>query len=296
MDGLIVKAISGFYYVASGGRVYECKARGSFRNSGVSPLAGDRAEFEISGDSGVVIGILPRRNSLGRPPVANIDKLFIVSAYEKPAPNAYLIDKITAVAEYNGIEPIIVFNKCDLGGFEEWCGIYSRAGFKTFAVSAESGEGVGELKNELKNCVSAFTGNSGVGKSSILNSLGIGLELTTGDISDKLGRGRHTTRHTELFPLPFGGFVADTPGFSSIAYDGADYAFKEKLVYCFPEFVSFLGGCRFASCTHTGEAGCAVKEAVCRGEIEESRYNSYIQLFAELKDLRPWTANKNKKQ
>lgn len=296
MNGLIVKAISGFYYVASGGRVYECKARGSFRKSGVSPLVGDMAEFELSdSENGVVTKILPRRNYLGRPPVANIDKLFIVSAYEKPSPNAYLIDKITAVAVYNGIEPIIVFNKCDLGGFDEWCGIYRKAGFKVFAVSAESGEGLADLKAELKDCVSAFTGNSGVGKSSILNSVYEGLDLKTGDVSDKLGRGRHTTRHTELFPLAEGGFVADTPGFSSIDYDGADYAFKENLVDCFPEFESCLGGCRFNSCTHTGEAGCAVKEAVGRGEIGASRYNSYLELFNELKDLKPWAANKNKK-
>lgn len=295
MNGIIIKAISGFYYVSDGEKTYECKARGSFRESGVSPLVGDRVEFEqTEEEKGLVTAVLPRKSLLSRPPVANIDKLFIVSSYKKPAPNAYIIDKLTALAEYKEIEPIIVFNKCDIGGFEDWEHIYKTAGFKVFTVSAESGEGIEYLKNELKNFVSAFTGNSGVGKSSILNALFGEMKLETGAVSDKLGRGRHTTRHTELFALPEGGFVADTPGFSSLEYDCADYEFKENLVYYFRDLKQYADGCRFTSCTHTCEKGCNIIRAVQNGEVAENRHRSYIALFEELKDLKPWNASKNK--
>ncbi len=295
MNGIIIKAISGFYYVSDGEKTYECKARGSFRESGVSPLVGDRVEFEqTEEEKGLVTAVLPRKSLLSRPPVANIDKLFIVSSYKKPAPNAYIIDKLTALAEYKEIEPIIVFNKCDIGGFEDWERIYKTAGYKVFTVSAESGEGIELLKKELKNFVSAFTGNSGVGKSSILNALFGEMKLETGAVSDKLGRGRHTTRHTELFALPEGGFVADTPGFSSLEYDCADYEFKENLVYYFRDLKQYADGCRFTSCTHTCEKGCNIIRAVQNGEIAESRHRSYIALFEELKDLKPWNAAKNK--
>ena len=295
MNGIIIKAISGFYYVSDGEKTYECKASGSFRESGVSPLVGDKTEFrKTEEDKGVVTAVLPRKNLLSRPPVANIDKLFIVSSYEKPAPNAYIIDKLTAIAEFKKIEPIIVFNKCDMGGFEDWERLYKTAGFKAFTVSAESGEGIEVLKNELKNSVSAFTGNSGVGKSSILNALFGDLGLKTGTVSDKLGRGRHTTRHTELFALQGGGYVADTPGFSSLEYECADYELKESLIYCFRDLKQYADGCRFTNCTHTVEKGCNVIEAVKNGEIAESRHKSYVALFGELKDLKPWNAQKHR--
>lgn len=295
MVGVITKALSGFYYVACEDKIYECKARGSFRKSGISPLVGDRVEFEIADEtSGVVDKVLPRKNCISRPPVANIDKLFIVSSHSSPAPNTFIIDKMTVIAEYNGIEPIIVFNKCDMGDFEKYQTIYKNAGFKTYVISASSGVGIDELTEELKDSVSAFTGNSGVGKSSILNKL-LDCELIrTGEVSEKLGRGKHTTRHTELYSLPFGGFVADTPGFSSLELDLNDYSLKENLVNLFRDFEPFSQDCRFSSCNHIGESGCAVTEAVKRGEIEQTRHNTYLQLFDALKDLKPWELKKRK--
>ena len=295
MTGIITKALSGFYYVACDGEILECKARGSFRKSGVSPLVGDRVEFERTGDkSGIIDKILPRKNSVSRPPVANIDKLFIVSSYSSPAPNTFLIDKITVIAKYNNITPVIVFNKSDMGDFSSWKELYEKAGFNTYVISAQDGEGMDSLKAELKDSISAFTGNSGVGKSSILNCIFGEGRIATGEVSEKLGRGRHTTRHTELYELPFGGFVADTPGFSSLDIDTMDYELKEKLPELFGEFEDFIDSCRFSSCTHTKENGCAVTEAVKKGEITESRHKSYVQLFEELKDLKPWEAKRRK--
>jgi len=291
MNGIIIKALSGFYYVSYQDKIYECKARGSFRKSGVSPLVGDRVEFNITeNDKGIIEKILERKNSLIRPPVANIDKLFIVSSYTLPAPNTLIIDKMTVIARHNSIEPVIVFNKCDMGDFTDINKVYMDAGFKTYVVSADTGKGMQELKDELKDSVSAFTGNSGVGKSSILNNLFGEDFIATGEISEKLGRGRHTTRHTQLYVLPFGGFVADTPGFSSLEIDSFDYSLKEKLADYFDDFEPFYNNCKFTGCTHTKEKGCAVIEAVRNKKIAESRHESYIQLFDDLKELKPWNA------
>lgn len=288
MTGIIIKALSGFYYVESQGTVYECKARGNFRKSGISPLVGDKVEIEVGAENkGVVDKILPRRNAIIRPPVANIDKMFIVSSFANPSPNTFIIDKMTATAHYNNIEPIIVFNKCDTGDFSEWQKIYLNAGYKTFVCSAKDNSGIEELKLELCDSVSVFTGNSGVGKSSILNLL-LGENIATGEVSEKLGRGRHTTRHTQLYKLQNGGFVADTPGFSTFCLDTENYDLKEKLAECFPDFEDYVNSCRFSSCTHTKEKGCAVIEAVKNGEIEVSRHNSYLQFYEEMKDLKPW--------
>lgn len=296
MNGLIIKDLAGSFFVTADGNSYECKARGKFRNDGISPLVGDKVEFSLDSNKiGVVEKIFQRKNSLIRPRVANIDKLFIVSSYQKPAPNTYLIDKITAIAEYNNIEPVIVFNKCDMGDFTHFIKIYKNAGLKTLCVSALTGEGIDGLVGELKDCISAFTGNSGVGKSSILNSIFGNNNIATGEVSDKLGRGRHTTRHTELIKLHFGGYAADTPGFSAIDYDSTDYGFKEKLLNSFRDLSSFDTGCKFTSCTHITEPDCRIREALKNGQIEQSRYDSYIQLFGELKDLKPWNTGKNKK-
>lgn len=295
MTGIIIKALSGFYYVNSEQKIYTCKARGSFRKNGISPLVGDRVLFTAANDgTGTIDEILPRKTYLLRPPVANIEKLFIVSSFEDPAPNTFIIDKLTVIARHNGIEPIIVFNKCDMGDFSPWQKIYKNAGFKTYVVSASDGNGFCKLQAELKDCVSAFTGNSGVGKSSILNRIFGEDVIATGAVSEKLGRGRHTTRHTEIYPLPFGGFVADTPGFSSIDTDNTDYSLKENLADYFYEFEDFAHNCRFASCSHTKERDCAVIEAVKTEKIEKSRHESYLALFEELKNLKEWEIKKRK--
>ena len=286
MTGLIVKALSGFYYVECDKKIYECKARGSFRKSGISPLVGDRVVWTaVSENSGIVEEIAERKNAVSRPPVANIDKLFIVSAFSSPKPNTLLIDKMTVVAELNGIEPVIVFNKCDMGSFREFENIYINAGFKVITVSALTGEGIEELKAELKDNISAFTGNSGVGKSSLINSLFGENIISTGEVSEKLGRGRHTTRHTQIYSFDFGGYVVDTPGFSSLDFDSNDYSLKEKLPFLFKEFEEYMGECRFSSCSHTKENGCAVLQAVGAGLINKSRYKSYAKMYEELEKI-----------
>ncbi len=289
MKGILIKAIAGFYYVKSDDKIYECKARGSLRNNELSPVVGDRVEFLLHENSYPSIeSIYDRKNCLVRPNVANIDKLFIVSSYCTPAPNTVIIDRLTAICEFYNIEPIIVFNKADLGDFSEFSTLYKKSGFKVYVVSAATGEGIEELKKEISGCTSAFTGNSGVGKSSLLNVLFKNLNLQTGEVSEKLGRGRHTTRHTELFQHDLGGFVADTPGFSSLENMELGFAFKERLAECFAEFNDYLHLCKFTSCSHTKEKGCAVIEAVNNGEIEESRHKTYCLLYNELKDLTSW--------
>ena len=294
MTGILIKAISGFYYVACDGNVYECKARGNFRKAGVSPVVGDMVSFTLTDEShGIVEEIKERKNLFNRPLVANIDKLFIVSAYTTPAPDTLMIDRLTALAVYNNIEPIIVFNKADMGSFDEFYNIYTKAGFKTFVISAKENKGIDLLKAEMHDCVCAFSGNSGVGKSSILNALFPNLQLKTGEVSDKLGRGRHTTRHTELFFVGDGAYVVDTPGFSTVDTNEDLYSFKLSLAECFPDFGDYIDGCKFTSCSHTTEKGCAVIDAVKDGKIQKSRHDSYVALANELKNVTAWN-NKQK--
>lgn len=288
MTGVLTKAISGFYYVSCDGRLYECKARGNFRKAGVSPVVGDSVEFGPTDNvHGVIENINQRKNFLTRPLVANIDKLFIVSAYKTPSPDTLMIDRLTALAIYNNIEPIIVFNKADMGDFDELYAVYKKSGFKTFVVSAKNNLGLQQLYKEISGSICAFSGNSGVGKSSILNALFPDLKLKTGEVSEKLGRGRHTTRHTQLFETE-NGFVVDTPGFSSIETNADLYSFKISLADCFPDFSDYIGNCRFSSCTHTNEKGCAVIDAVNSGKIEKTRHQSYVTLLSELKNVTQW--------
>ena len=295
MNGLIIKALSGFYYVSVEDTVYECKPRGVFRKNNDDIFVGDMVEISLlPQDKGVIENVLPRKNFLSRPPVANIDKMFIISSYVTPAPNTVIIDTMTAIAEDKGIEPIIVFNKSDMGDFSQIADIYRSAGFKVYIVSATNNIGIDELRAELYNSVSVFTGNSGVGKSSILNALFGKDFLKTGEVNEKLGRGRHTTRHTELFSIENGGFIADTPGFSSISIEQSDVLYKENLQYAFREFEVYIGSCHFTSCSHTCEKGCAIIDAVKNGKISNSRFESYKMLYSELSKRSDWEIKKNK--
>ena len=288
MTGVLTKAISGFYYVSCDGRLYECKARGNFRKAGVSPVVGDSVEFSPTDNvHGVIENINQRKNFLTRPLVANIDKLFIVSAYKTPSPDTLMIDRLTALAIYNNIEPIIVFNKADMGDFDELYAVYKKSGFKTFVVSAKNNLGLQQLYKEISDSICAFSGNSGVGKSSILNAIFPDLKLKTGEVSEKLGRGKHTTRHTQLFETE-NGFVVDTPGFSSIETNADLYGFKMSLADCFPDFSEYIVNCKFSTCTHTSEKGCAVIDAVNKGEIAKTRHKSYVTLLSELKNVTQW--------
>ena len=294
MKGMILKSIGGFFYVKSSDGLYTCKARGAFRKSGMTPLAGDQVEFSHrEDDEGIIEEILSRKNFLIRPPVANLDQLFIVSSTQDPSPNTLIIDKTIAIAENKGIEPVLVITKTDIGCYEELFRTYTLAGIPAIRVSTVSGEGIDKIRAMLSGHVSAFTGNSGVGKSSLLNAVFPDLSLTTGEISKKLGRGRHTTRHVELFPTEEGGYVADTPGFSTMDVERYELNDKEKLVRGFREFSPYLADCRFSSCSHTCEKGCAVIAAVEDGKISRSRYDNYKFLFDEVKDIRQWKTQKN---
>ncbi len=293
MQGIIIKMLSGFYYVKTESGIITCRARGAMRKNAINPLVGDNVVISVNNDNtGVLEEVLPRRNFLVRPPVANVDKLFIVSSFSTPKPNNYIIDTLIAICEYKGIEPILVFNKSDLGDFSEYIRCYTSAGYKTIVASALNGIGITELQKEFCGCISVLTGNSGVGKSSLLNQF---LEnvIKTGDVSEKLGRGRHTTRHTEIYAIPSGGFVADTPGFSEIEAIKNDYAFKENLQFYFKEFEQYIPNCKFTCCSHTGEKGCAVNQAVIDGKIMPTRIESYRTLHSELKELKKWEIEKN---
>lgn len=289
LNGTIIKGIGGFYYVEAADEIYECKARGVFRKEKLSPLVGDKVTISINENTENTIDeIMPRKNALTRPPVVNIDNLIIVVSTVEPKPSTLVIDKIIAVAEHKNIEPIIVITKSDLASAQEIFDIYTLAGFKTIIVSNETKDGVDEVKAVLKDKISALTGNSGVGKTSLLNNLDETLALKTAQISKKLGRGRHTTRQAELYRV-CDGFVVDTPGFSSFEIDKSDIILKDELAYCFRDFSDYIEKCKFyPSCTHTADKGCAVVEAVNEGKISKSRHNSYVQLYNEVKDIKEW--------
>lgn len=288
LEGTIIKGIGGFYYVEVADDIYECKARGVFRKNKISPLPGDRVKFTVNnGAENTIDEILPRRNVLVRPPIANIDRLFVVTSVCEPKPNTLVIDKLIAIAEKNNIEPILVITKNDLGDSSELQNIYTTAGFETVVTSAETGEGGEKIKELFEGHISAFAGNTGVGKSSLLNSVDSSLSLQTGEISDKLGRGRHTTRHIELFKI-CGGYIADTPGFSSLDFQNAEKILKDELPFCFREFEEYLGTCKFSTCSHTYDKGCKIIEAVNEGKIHPSRHENYVAMYNEVKDLKEW--------
>ena len=292
-EGQIQKALSGFYYVNTGGEILTGRARGKFRKEGISPLVGDRVEVrELGNGEGVVESILPRKNAFARPAVANIDQMVVIASGAIPRTDPFLIDRVAAIAALKGCGVVVVLNKCDLDSADDLYGIYTAAGFPTVRVSAETGEGIGELVPLITDKLSAFTGNSGVGKSSILNALDPEFHLQVGDVSQALGRGRHTTRHVELYRLSCGADVVDSPGFSSFETDELNLELKHRLPETFVEFRPWLDRCRFVGCSHTREAGCAVLEAVRAGEIPESRHASYVRLYEELKPLQDWQEKK----
>ena len=289
LDGLILQGVGGFYHVEAADAVYICRARGLFRKDKRVPVAGDRVGIAVDGDGTGVIEVLrERRNMLVRPPVANLDLLAVVASVTDPSPNTLVMDKMIALAEINGIEPVIVITKTDLKAPDALEEIYRRAGFAVFVVSAQAPESIEPLRKVLSGKLSAFTGNSGVGKSSLLNRLDPRLSRETGETSKKLGRGRHTTRTTVLYRQPGGGYIADTPGFSSIEFERTQTIRKEALSGCFREFDAYFGKCRYGSCTHMGEDGCAVGQAVREGRIPPSRLESYQAIYREVKDWKEW--------
>lgn len=289
LTGRIIKSLGGFYYVEHAGGVVECRARGVFRNKNIKPCVGDMAEVELTQDGkGYVVEIQPRRNSLVRPPLANLDQLIMVVSIASPAPNGLVLDKLIAIAECQQIQPLIVITKADLKPTEEFADIYRKAGFPVITVCSLTGQGVEEVEKILEGKLSAFCGNSGAGKSSLLNAIDSRFAIDTGGISQKLGRGRHTTRHVEIYTLPNGGQVADTPGFSAVDMEKFQIIRKDDLQYCFREFEPYIGQCQFTGCSHTKERGCKVLEAVRSGKIAPQRHQSYCTLYEEAKLIKEW--------
>ena len=290
MTGTIIKALSGFYYVDVGAEQepITCRGRGKLRHQKITPLVGDHVAITVTEDgTGMVDEVLPRANQFQRPMVANMDQLVILASGAIPVTDPFLIDRMVSLAEYKGCQPIICFNKCDLEPATQLVELYQRAGFQSFAISAQTGEGLEQLLGVLDGKISAFTGNSGVGKSSVLNALCPQFGLKVGQVSEKLGRGRHTTRHVELFRVG-GGLVADTPGFSAFDVEQMELIPKEELAHIFREFRPYLEQCRFVGCAHVKERGCAVREAVDNGAIAPSRYQSYVRLYDQVKSRPQW--------
>ncbi len=286
MNGIIVKGIGGFYYVDTGDTVYECKARGVFRKNRITPAIGDRVEIEVKNGKGSITEIHERKTLLIRPAAANIDALMLVIAAASPDPNLFLADKMLINAEVNGIEPIICINKTDLADYAEIEDIYAKAGYRVVSVSAEKEEISDILMPYLKGRETAFAGLSGVGKSTILSQI-TGGRLETGEISEKIQRGKHTTRHVELFKLDEDTFVLDTPGFSSLEITDISDMEASELSECFPEMRN-VTGCRFRGCSHINEPDCAVKALVESGDIAPSRYESYKTIYEILKNRKKY--------
>lgn len=297
MQGTIIKGIAGFYYVKVENEVFECKARGKFRKEGLTPLIGDRVCIEVDEDNqdnhyaykqGHIVDILPRHNKLIRPPVANVDQGIIVFAVTYPEIHLDLLDRFLIMMELEGITPFIVLNKIDGTQPETYEWIvegYRKSGYDILCVSAKQNIGLDELRNVLKDKTSFFAGPSGVGKSTLLNAIEPHLKLQTGDVSDKIKRGKHTTRHVELLPFSKGGYVLDTPGFTSLQFEEIP---EEDLKFYFPEFKKYEGQCKFSGCNHIHEPKCAVKEALLNEELFKSRYDNYVNYYNQLKETRKW--------
>ena len=287
-EGRIVRSLSGFYDVQTRSGIITCRARGILRKEGNSPLTGDLVQISAEKGKGMVERILPRRNHFIRPAVANVDALVVFAANVNPVTEPFLIDRVAAIAGDQNVQVILCVNKCDLDPAIDLVRIYRHAGFPVIRTSAETGEGVAQLRSLLEGKLTAFTGNSGVGKSSILNRLAPGLNLETGEVSEKLGRGRHTTRHVQLYRLGEETYVADTPGFSSFDTDQMELILKENLQYAFSDFGKYLGKCRFDDCSHRKEPDCAVRAAMEAGDIERSRYDSYLKLYEKSSQIKAW--------
>lgn len=284
MTGRIFKGIGGFYYVkAADGAMIECKARGIFRKDNIKPVAGDEVRLGWEGESAYIDEILPRKNVFVRPAVANVDQLVVIASTTEPKPSFLVIDKLLAVAVDAEVQPVLVVTKTDLTPPDEIEQAYAGSGIPVIAVNAEKGTGLKELRQVLPGKLSVLCGNSGVGKSTLLNALLPGLEQETGEISQKLGRGRHTTREVEIFEVE-GGLLADTPGFASFDLQRAAPIVKENLQFAFPEIEKHITQCKFTGCAHVGETGCAVREALQNGEISPSRYESYVTLYEQAKE------------
>lgn len=286
--GRIMKALSGFFYVLYEGKTVECRARGKLRQEENTPLVGDYVRFSETAGKGMVEEILPRNNFFIRPAVANIDLLVIFASAVIPVTDPFLIDRVAAIAGNQSVPVLICINKSDLNEGDTLHRIYRNAGFDVLTTSAVTGEGIDLLREKIKGKLVAFTGNSGVGKSSVLNALSSELSLQTGEVSQKLGRGKHTTRHVELYHLSDDTLVADTPGFSSFDTERMDLVVKENLQYAFSDFAPYLGECQFHDCAHLKEPGCAICAALSEGKIEPSRYESYVRLYEKARGIKPW--------
>lgn len=286
--GRIIRSLSGFYDVQTENGIVTCRGRGSLRRTGESPLTGDMVEISMEKGKGMVEKILPRKNRFIRPAVANVDALVVFAANVNPVTEPFLIDRVAAIAGDQEVPVYICLNKCDLDPAVDLLRIYENAGFPVIRASAETGEGVEQLRHLLQGKLTAFTGNTGVGKSSMLNALCPELALATGEVSEKLGRGRHTTRHVQLFCLGEGTYVADTPGFSSFDTEQMDVLLKENLQYTFPDFAPYLCQCQFHDCSHRSEPGCSVRQAVGAGKLEKTRYDSYLRLYEKAEQVKLW--------
>lgn len=286
--GRIIKSLSGFYYIFDQGKLIECRARGKLRQEENSPLVGDYAIYSQANGKGMIERLLPRKNQFIRPAVANIDLLVIFASGVIPVTDPFLIDRVTTIAENQNVPVLICVNKADMDEGASLRKIYTNAGFDVITTSTVTGEGISQLSEKLQGKLSAFTGNSGVGKSSVLNCLSPNLSIQTGSVSLKLGRGRHTTRHVELYSLGENTYVVDTPGFSSFDTERMEYILKENLQYAFSDFAPYLGHCQFHDCLHLKEPGCIVREASAEGKIEMTRYDSYIRLLEKAKQLKQW--------